>query len=274
MADQAALTALPFTALPGRAISPAFSPDGSRIAFGWNGDPKEQAKGFDLYVKAFGSEALLRLTEHPSEWVSPAWSPDGTQIAFYRMDNAETGVYAVSALGGPERKVHSTRMLASDFATVSWSHDGRWIAFTDLALPEEHTRISLLSMDTFEAKQIPGNPECIREGLPAFSHTGGYLAYWCLRRPFDAVLYVLPIGGGRPRALSTFRAFPSGLTWSADDERLVYSGNSLGSGSSSELGQVNLKTGSTKQLEFARSAQQPAVLPRGDKLAYSSTSNR
>ena len=206
--------------------------------------------------------------------MSPAWSPDGTQIAFYRMDNAETGVYAVSALGGPERKVHSTRMLASDFATVSWSHDGRWIAFTDLALPEGYTRISLLSMDTFEAKQIPGNPECIREGLPAFSHTGGYLAYWCLRRPFDAVLYVLPIGGGRPRALSTFRAFPSGLTWSADDERLVYSGNSLGSGSSSELGQVNLKTGSTKQLEFARSAQQPAVLPRGDKLAYSSASNR
>ena len=65
--EQAALTAVPFTALPGQATSPAFSPDGSRIAFAWNGDPAHGAKGFDLYVKAIGSETLLRLTQHPSE---------------------------------------------------------------------------------------------------------------------------------------------------------------------------------------------------------------
>ena len=65
--EQATLTAVPFTALPGRATSPAFSPDGSRIAFAWNGDPDRGAKGFDLYVKALGSETLLRLTQHPSE---------------------------------------------------------------------------------------------------------------------------------------------------------------------------------------------------------------
>ena len=108
--EQAALTAVPFTALPGQATSPAFSPDGSRIAFAWNGDPKGGAKGFDLYVKALGSETLLRLTQHPSEWISPAWSPDGTQIAFHRMAGADTGIYVVPALGGPERKLRSTRM--------------------------------------------------------------------------------------------------------------------------------------------------------------------
>ena len=68
------------------------------------------AKGYDLYVKAIGSETLLRLTQHPSEWISPAWSPDGTQIAFHRIDGAGTGIYVVPALGGPERKLRSTRM--------------------------------------------------------------------------------------------------------------------------------------------------------------------
>ncbi len=87
--EQAALTAVPFTALPGQATSPAFSPDGSRIAFAWNGDPAHGAKGFDLYVKALGSETLLRLTQHPSEWISPAWSPDGTQVAFHHIAGAK-----------------------------------------------------------------------------------------------------------------------------------------------------------------------------------------
>ena len=226
--QQEALTAVPFTALPGQATSPAFSPDGSRIAFAWNGDPVPGGKGFDLYVKAIGSETLLRLTRHPSQWISPAWSPDGTQIAFHRLNGADTGIYVVPALGGPERKLRSTRMPGPNFtfvnfSLISWSPDGTWIAFADVPPENEHARIHLLSTETLETRQIPINPMCIGEGLPAFSHSGDHLAYWCLRGGFDAVLYSLPIRGGQPKTISSFRAFPNGLTWSADDERLIYS---------------------------------------------------
>jgi DNA-binding winged helix-turn-helix (wHTH) protein len=48
-------TSVPFTALPGVEISPAFSPDGAQIAFGWTGEPASDSRGFDLYVKAIGS---------------------------------------------------------------------------------------------------------------------------------------------------------------------------------------------------------------------------
>ena len=102
--EQEALTAVPFTALAGQETAPAFSPDGSRIAFAWNGDPGNGGKGFDLYVKAIGSETLLRLTHHPSEWISAAWSPDGTQIAFHRMSGPASGLFIVPALGRSRKK--------------------------------------------------------------------------------------------------------------------------------------------------------------------------
>jgi Tol biopolymer transport system component/DNA-binding winged helix-turn-helix (wHTH) protein len=281
--EKADLNALPFTALPGQAISPAFSPDGSRIAFAWNGDPAHGDKGFDLYVKALGSETLLRLTQHPSESISPTWSPDGTQIAFYRVAGADTGIYVVPALGGPERKLRRTRrapttplfISRNDFALISWSTDGKWIAFADVAPEEEQTRIYFLSTETLEAKEIPISPMCVGEGLPAFSHNGEYLAYWCfLKKNREAVLYSLPIQGGQPKMISSFPAFPNGLTWSADDEKVIYSIYSIENGNfAAELVEVTVANGSRKQLAFAGSAMLPTVSPRGDKLAYSSLSS-
>ena len=42
----------PFSTLPGNENAPAFSPDGSRIAFEWDGGPGSASSGYDLYVKA------------------------------------------------------------------------------------------------------------------------------------------------------------------------------------------------------------------------------
>jgi Tol biopolymer transport system component len=157
-----------------------------------------------------------------------------------------------------------------NFSLISWSPDGNWIAFADVVPEDEHARIHLLSTETLETRQIPISPMCIGEGLPAFSHNGEYLAYWCLRGGFDAVLYSLPIPGGQPKTISSFWAFPNGLTWSADDEKLIYSLFPLGNGLSDELGEVTVENGSTKQLAFAGSAMLPAVSAKGNKLAYSS----
>ena len=271
--EPAALTALPFTALPGQATSPAFSPDGSRIALAWNGDPKGGAEGFDLYVKATGSETLLRLTQRPSEWISPTWSPDGTQIAFHRVAGADTGIYVVSALGGPERKLRSTRMpwrlfVGIPFSSISWSPDGKWIAFDDVMRESENARLFLLSTETLETRQIPVNPKCMGEGLPSFSHSGKYLAYWCsLNGGDEATLSSVQLPDGKPRTIASFQAWPTGLTWSADDRRLICSFGE----SSYELGEVTVANGARKRLTFLGAAAQPSVSAKGDKLTFSAT---
>jgi Tol biopolymer transport system component len=243
-------------------------------------------KGFDLYVKAIGSETMLRLTQHPSNSLGLAWSPDGTQIAFHRVVGDETGIYVVPALGGPERKLRSTRIPRTNytnagrniFALINWSQDGKWIAFADVAPGEKHTRIYLLSTETLEAKQISTSSRCVGEGLPTFSHNGKSLAYWCFRQEDgEAVIHVLPIQGGQPKTLSSFlslQAYPNGLTWWADDQKLIYSLYSFRNWSASELDQVAVATGSTKNLAFAGSAMLPTVSLQGDKLAYSSLFSR
>jgi Tol biopolymer transport system component/DNA-binding winged helix-turn-helix (wHTH) protein len=264
--EQAVLTAVPFTALPGWAASPAFSPEGSRIAFAWS--PGRGSKGFnqfDLYVKAVGSETLLRLTQHPSDALSPAWSPDGTQIAFYRQAGNDSGIYVVPALGGPEQKLHSTRAFN---VIISWSPDGKWIAFEDLAPDENRRRIYLLSTETLATRRIPANPMCLGEGMPALSHNGESLAYWCFRNGFEARLYSFSMPDGKPKMIAPFWALPTGLTWSTDDTRLFYS--EWNRKSSAGLGEVSVANGSAKRLGLEGIS--PAVSAKGDKLAYGSLS--
>jgi Tol biopolymer transport system component/DNA-binding winged helix-turn-helix (wHTH) protein len=266
----AALSAFPFTALPGLEISPAFSPDGSRIAFAWNGDPASGGKGFDLYVKAIGSETLLRLTHHPSEWISPAWSPDGSQIAFHRMAGAETGLYVVPALGGPERKLRATRVPYAVAAPISWSPDDKWIGFGEPLPDKPEDRMFLLSVESLETQELPHDPKCLHEATPTFSNAGDRLAYLCVRSTNEFELYSLALPGGAPKLITAFSNFPIGFAWSADDRKLLLA---LSSDGGPDLHEIVVADGSSRRLDFAANASWPTVSLKGNKLAYSAISD-
>ncbi len=261
------LTAVPFTSFPGLQTAPSFSPDGSRIAFAWDSGANHPGgkPAYDLYVKGIGSETVLRLTHHPSEWISSTWSPDGTQIAFHRLAGADNGIYVIPALGGPERKLHTTQTPYDVAAPLSWSPDGKWIAYADVENGQPGDRMFLLNMDTLESHEFPHDPSCNHEGDLTFSHSGTQLALLCVHSLTSFEYFVTDIEGKSKRSLTTVRDFPSNLAWSGDDKYLILS---RGLETGAELHKLAVSDGTIRKVALTASGIWPTISRDGTKLAF------
>jgi Tol biopolymer transport system component/DNA-binding winged helix-turn-helix (wHTH) protein len=264
--ELSAVNAVPITDYPGMEFCPAISPDGSRIAFAW-ADPGKESKGVDLYVKGIHSENLVRLTQHPADVVWPAWSPDSTQIAFIRMSRDDPGIYVVPALGGSERKLRAIK----GWWNVSWSADGKWIAYMDLPGSAERPRLYLLSLDTLESRQIPHAESCLEEWQPASDNSGDLLAYACLLKANDneVGIYTVRLSGGSPRLitrLTTGFDITFGMAWTSDDRKLIVARPHVGD--DFELNELTLADGSLRTLPLGQGTLSPTISATGDRLAY------
>jgi Tol biopolymer transport system component/DNA-binding winged helix-turn-helix (wHTH) protein len=258
-----------FTSYLGQETVPAISPDGSRIAFSWDSASLQPsgAPAYDLYMKVIGSETLLRLTHQPSEWISSVWSPDGTQIAFMRLAGPDTGIYIVPALGGTVRKLLVTHTPYSLAAPISWSPNGKWIAYSDTANGRPGNTNFLLNMETLEAHELPHDPTCIHEGAPTFSHSGKELAVLCVHSTDNFEFFVADTEGSSKRSVATTHEFPTNIAWGAGDRSLIIS-RSLAEGP--ELDEIRVADKSLERIPIAVNGLWASTSPDGKKLAFSS----
>lgn len=112
-----------FARYPGSNLSPAVSPDGSKVAM-------VLSKGLspDLYVCNIDGTNLKQLTKTKEDESSPCWSPDGRTICFVSTSSGRPALYTVSAAGGEVRRL---RVGGVSMATEpDWSPDGQTIIFT------------------------------------------------------------------------------------------------------------------------------------------------
>ena len=183
---------IPLTSYPGTELSPTFSPDGSQVAFSWDG---ERQDNFDIYVKLVDRADAVRLTSNPARDSSPAWSPDGRHIAFVR----DGAIFLISPLGGAERKVADVQ--AHD---IAWTPDGKSLAVSSGKFNKR--RLILLSVDTGHVKELTtaalGEEPVLGDVAPLVSPDGLKLVFVRQTTSGIAALYLMPLAGGEPRRLT------------------------------------------------------------------------
>ena len=265
---------LQLTSLNGLETSPTFSPNGTQVAFSWNG---EREGNYDIYVKTVGSSDVRPLTTDPADDTNPVWSPDGKEIAFLRdHPGGGTNVYPSSRRVG-ERKRSDVRIAGGPSARIAWSPDQRWIvgrldSAEDLARNGSWA-LYLIPLGSGTPRRLTDAKAPDIDLSPTFSPDGRRLAYVACTNfsGRNCRVSVLELGAdhtpaGSPRTLADARQNRS-IAWSRDGASVVYDTNTRGRW---ELWRTPVDgVGEPERLEMAGDySRHPAIAPAGDRLAF------
>ena len=199
--------------------SPAWSPDGTKIAFA-----SDKAGTEDIYILDLATRAEQRVTKmNDSAEMNPAWSPDGKKLAFQTQDGV---TYTVDLAGGEVKEVARPGF---EPGAPSWSKNGKTIA---LAALKPYTRRfregtnQIATVDVASGKMTFTEPapykSIVSRGVdgPVYSPDGSRMAF-----VMDGYLWVRQVDeNGMP--VSEARAINDEMTdgpsWSADGKRILY----------------------------------------------------
>jgi len=198
----------PVSADTGQQMDPAFSPDGSRIAFVSNRDGNAE-----IYAMDADGTNVTRLTSDPQLDGHPVFTPDGQAILFQSQRTAgKLQIFSMNADGTGVKQL--TQDSVSLAPTIS--PDGRTIAY--VSLRNKNYDVWLMNRDGSNQRQFTRSPQW-RESEPRFLKDGS-LAYLVERqeggRTVQQVMKAdLPTGqvtalSGTDLAVFSFAVAPAG----------------------------------------------------------------
>ena len=102
-------------------ISPAWSPEGSRIAY-----VSFEKKKPIVYIQSLSGQRSV-LAGFKGNNSAPAWSPDGNKLAIVLTYGANSQVYTINADGSNLNRITKGGAIDTE---PTWSTDAKWIYFT------------------------------------------------------------------------------------------------------------------------------------------------
>lgn len=273
---EAPLVAVPLTSYPGSEYWPSFSPDGTQVAFAWNGEKQDN---WDIYVKQIGVEPPYRLTNDPAADYSPAWSPDGRLIAFLRdVSPGKTAIMLIPQRGGSERTLAEVNGSLENLPYgpyLSWTPDSKWLIGATPTIGQHGAGLHLYSTETGEQRPLTNPPiEEIGDTAPAVSPDGRTLVFSRVSPDlFNVTLWLLHLGEGykplgKEEKVQTGNMTNIGASWLPDGSEFVFS-SGIGNNNSG-LWRIAASSGAIpKKINLdASDAITPAISRLGNRLAF------
>jgi len=103
-------------------ISPAWSPDGSKIAY-----VSFEKKKPIIFVQSLMTGQRLTLASFKGNNSAPAWSPDGSKLAIVLTHAANSQLYTINADGTGLKQLTKSSAIDTEPA---WSPDAKWVYFS------------------------------------------------------------------------------------------------------------------------------------------------
>jgi TolB protein len=191
---------------PAEEFSPAWSPDGTKIAFS-----RFTESHFQIFVMNTDGTGATQLTFGDAAATGAAWSPDGSRIAFTRCAGS-CDVYVMDADGQGARRLTYGEPPGDESPT--WSPDGRAIAFADID--------GIFTIDASGGSWTRVTDGPADDANPAWSPLGGEIAFDTSRGLFNGDIYVAGATGEEMRAVTDSAPLDSNPSWSRDGSSLAF----------------------------------------------------
>ena len=216
--------------------NPAWSPDGSQIAFESGRDNQMLTYiNHDIYVMAADGSSVTRLTDDGADEGGPSWSPNGASIAYVKMDyfsdqglveNPTWDIYVMNVDGTDQ--IQLTKDPANELEP-SWSPDGANIVFIS---DRNGQNFDIYMMDADGSNVTQLTNDSANEFGPVWSPDGKQIVFNSDRNG-NVQLFMISLDGSNLVQLTEDASNSAYADWSPDGKRIVFE-------SDRDTGQANI----------------------------------